>query len=212
MRGGHVWICVWFPLLCLANSLERRRLSALGPGTSMRQGERKRRFISLRFSLGRDLVKPESPCTPRQPESSGAEPRSAASCPTRFGNISQPKARFYPSFRVSLLPSPVNSLYRTGDSGGAKKGECHRGKELAPKAQEVADKDQCAAPLLGARRWRDGVRRPRDRERWPSLVDLGSSEGSPLTIAPHLLGAPSRAFRAHSRRNPGEGGPRLLGK
>lgn len=27
-RGGHVWFGVWFPLLCLANSLERR-LTAL---------------------------------------------------------------------------------------------------------------------------------------------------------------------------------------
>lgn len=27
-RGGHVWFGVWFPLLCLANSLERRRLTA----------------------------------------------------------------------------------------------------------------------------------------------------------------------------------------
>lgn len=28
-RGGHVWFGVWFPLLCLANSPERR-LTALG--------------------------------------------------------------------------------------------------------------------------------------------------------------------------------------
>lgn len=27
-RGGHVWFGVWFPLLCLVNSLERRRLTA----------------------------------------------------------------------------------------------------------------------------------------------------------------------------------------
>lgn len=27
--GGHVWFGVWFPLLCLANSMERRRLTAL---------------------------------------------------------------------------------------------------------------------------------------------------------------------------------------
>lgn len=31
-RGGHVWFGVWFPLLCLANSLERRRLTAAGTG------------------------------------------------------------------------------------------------------------------------------------------------------------------------------------
>lgn len=27
-RGGHVWFGVWFPLLCLANSLERKTLTA----------------------------------------------------------------------------------------------------------------------------------------------------------------------------------------
>lgn len=42
MRGGHVWFGVWFPLLCLANSLERRRLTAPGTGTLVRQGERKK--------------------------------------------------------------------------------------------------------------------------------------------------------------------------
>lgn len=31
-RGGHVWFGVWFPLLCLADSLERRRLTAPGTG------------------------------------------------------------------------------------------------------------------------------------------------------------------------------------
>lgn len=31
-RGGHVWFGVWFPLLCLANSLERRSLMALWTG------------------------------------------------------------------------------------------------------------------------------------------------------------------------------------
>lgn len=31
-RGGHVWFGVWFPLLCLANSLERRRVTAPGTG------------------------------------------------------------------------------------------------------------------------------------------------------------------------------------
>lgn len=41
MRGGHVWFGVWFPLLCLANSLERRRLTAPGTGTLVRQGEKK---------------------------------------------------------------------------------------------------------------------------------------------------------------------------
>lgn len=30
VRGGHVWFGVWFPLLCLANSLERRRFTAPG--------------------------------------------------------------------------------------------------------------------------------------------------------------------------------------
>lgn len=41
VRGGHVWFDVWFPLLCLANSLERRRLTASGTGTLVRQGEKK---------------------------------------------------------------------------------------------------------------------------------------------------------------------------
>lgn len=40
-RGGHVWFGVWFPLLCLANSLERRRLTAPGTGTLVSQGEKK---------------------------------------------------------------------------------------------------------------------------------------------------------------------------
>lgn len=31
-QGGHVWFGVWFPLLCLANSLKRRRLTAPGNG------------------------------------------------------------------------------------------------------------------------------------------------------------------------------------
>lgn len=42
VRGGHVWFGVWFPLLCLANSLERRRLTASGTGTLVRQGEKKK--------------------------------------------------------------------------------------------------------------------------------------------------------------------------
>lgn len=44
-RGGYVWVGVWFQLLCLANSLERRRFTAPGTGTLVRQDERGKVFI-----------------------------------------------------------------------------------------------------------------------------------------------------------------------
>lgn len=46
-QGGYVWFGVWFPLLCLANSLERRKLTAPGTGTLVRQGEREKGFMFL---------------------------------------------------------------------------------------------------------------------------------------------------------------------
>lgn len=162
-RGGHVWFGVWFPLLCLANSLERRRLTAPRTGDfGETRGEEKRVCIlacSLGLGRGRSTVTLHS----RQPESSGSEPRLPL-VPPRFAPSGSPRTRLGPAFRApsppNCLRSPDFSLYEAEEVERGEQGERARGDDLALCAREAADWDPCATAPYCARRWRGAARGP----------------------------------------------------
>lgn len=106
MRGGHVWFGVWFPLLCLANSLERRRLTAPGTGTLVRQGEKK--TVSRPSGLDPLRICHLALQTAKR-QRVGALPVSFLS--QLVSSFLNPRARLRPRFTVSTLPSPQSSFH-----------------------------------------------------------------------------------------------------